>query len=477
MISVAYMIMQITPSKILVSILTGFILGVLFFSYFVNPIAIVLAIVLVAGISVFGFLRAVPLSFGEGLGVRRGVAVLLASGLCLGFLRLSLAVPGADSVAYQLGQSASVAGVDYKVDVNDGQQQITLGDLEIDGTKATDYLLVSAPSEPKAELGSRIGLTCNVEAPQPFNGFAYDRFLAAKHIYATCSTSDQVFTLEPDAVHNLYKLYILIGRLHEDVVAMIDDEFAKPEADLLAGLLMGDNNFSPEWKERFMLTGTSHVVAASGYNIAMVSLLAMGFLIALGLRRQTAYPLVLLSIFLFVIVAGGAGAVTRAAIMGALALTAMQVGRKSSAKNILLLTVGLMLMIEPRLLRDDVGFQLSVLSTAGLLYFAKPFSEKLDFIPEKFGLRESFACTLAATFATLPVTLMSFGRLSIVGPFTNLLVLPFLPYAMAAGAFAVFTHFFVGASTILALPATILLEIILQVIQAFASLPFAVITF
>jgi competence protein ComEC len=249
-----------------------------------------------------------------------------------------------------------------------------------------------------------------------------------------------------------------------------------PQAQLLAGLLLGDNNFTDEWKQNFMRTGTSHVVAASGYNVALVSSLAFAFLIYAGLKRQYAFPFVIAAVAGFVIIAGAEAAVTRAGIMGVIGLSAVQLGRKSSAKIGLLLTVAIMLALEPRLLRDDPGFQLSVLSTMGLMAFAKPISKKIDWIPERFGIRESFACTLAATLATLPISIFSFHRLSLVGPLTNLMILPFLPYAMAAGTFGVIADIFLNrALSVVTLPGWLLLELILGVIQAMSNLPFAVI--
>jgi competence protein ComEC len=380
--------------------------------------------------------------------------------------------PRPNSVAYHIVKNASVTGVIMKHQAGEKSDKVTLERLTVNGQPVRDKVLLYVPAGTKAELGDKVGVHCNLSKPHPFADFQYDRWLAARQIFATCRSSSSPFVLERGAVQGPR---VWLGNLHETAVGYIDASLPDPHAQLLAGLLLGDNNFTDEWKQSFMRTGTSHVVAASGYNVALVSSLAFAFFVYAGLRRQYAFPFVIAAVAGFVIIAGAEAAVTRAGIMGVIGLTATQLGRKSSAKNALLLTVAIMLALEPRLLRDDPGFQLSVLSTIGLMAFAKPISAKLDWIPERFGIRESFSCTLAATAATLPISIFSFHRISLVGPLTNLLILPLLPYAMAAGTFGVFADIFLDHSlSFVTLPGWILLEIILGVIQAMANLPFAV---
>jgi len=385
--------------------------------------------------------------------------------------------PRQNSVAYHVAKNASVTGIIMKRDIDTKDDKLTLDQVSVNGEAGLDKVLAFVPSFSHGELGDKIGLHCDLEAPEPFDGFSYDRWLAAKGIFAQCYSRSEPFVLVRGAETGPG---ILLGKIHERVVAEIRKTYGEPHAQLLAGLLIGDNAFSDDWKQRFVRTGTSHVVAASGYNVALASSMALAFLIYAGFKRQHAYPFVLLAIASFVILAGGEGAVMRAGIMGAIAITAPQLGRKSSGWNALLLTVAIMLFFSPRILRDDAGFQLSVLSTIGLMSLSRPISLRLEWIPEIFGLRESFSCTLAATIATLPVIIFGFHRISIIGPFTNLLVLPFLPYAMAAGTAGVMVHelspIYGGAGGgLLSLPGWFFLECILRVIDAMSSLPFAVI--
>lgn len=396
---------------------------------------------------------------------------LVMFGLLVGVMRYVAALPGENSIAHFVGERRAIVGLIEEREGDVTSQQITLGEVLVDGDEVTGKMLVFAPGYPKVATGDKVSLLCDLERPEPFDGFAYDRYLATKHIYAECFAKEAPFVLGQG------QRFVGLDRLHAYAAAVIDRTFGEPQAALLEGLLMGDDHFSDTWKGYFLRTGTSHVVAASGSNVSMLTFVLMAALISLGLKRQYAFPFVVAGIAGFVIIAGAEAAVTRAGIMGVLALSATQFGRKTTPRNILLLTVGVMLLVEPRLLRDDAGFQLSVLSTIGLVTMSKYFSDKFAFIPELLGLREAFATTIAATLATLPIVIFGFGKVSIISPFVNLLVLPFIPYAMVTGAVAtIIGAFDQSLGALLAGPAWLFLTAMLEIIQAMASLPFAVIT-
>jgi len=126
-------------------------------------------------------------------------------------------------------------------------------------------------------------------------------------------------------------------------------------------------------------------------------------------------------------------------VMGSLTLIAYYFGRPAEARRLLWVTVGAMLLYNP-LYIVDVGFQLSVVATAGLLYVEpwmnKHKSQILKFSNlgiEKF-LSDYLYPTLAATVATLPVILCHFGRVSLISPLVNMLILPIVPLLMGMTA-------------------------------------------
>lgn len=448
-------------------------LGVGFGIGFASWLSIVpIAIVTIGFIGIlFWLTRSIP---------QRDRALLIgvfAIGILFGVGRYWSVGPGEHSIANEVGRKVVVEGRIIGADLNDDGVTYTADLLSIEAhsnSARTDRILIDAPISSTGKIGDRIRAACVLEEPKAFDGFAYDRFLAAKSIYAICRLSAAPFTFAPAGPSMSDGFYMAIGSIHDFVDHRVRSILPEPQATLLLGLLMGENAFSDTWKTAFRETGTSHIVAASGYNVAVVADLAMILLVALGLYRKQAYPIVVFMIGGFVIIAGAGAAVIRAGVMGVLALTSRHVGRHTSPRNIIALTIAVMLIVEPRLLRDDVGFQLSVAATIGLIVLTDRIAPLLKRVPTSFGVRESLASTLAATISTLPITLVSFGSLSIVAPFVNMLVLPFIPFAMAFGAGAILVSSIVPQIGVwIALPAWTALVSMTGIIGTFARIPWA----
>ncbi len=362
---------------------------------------------------------------------------MMIIGLVIGVWRYGLVGPSINSVANNVGQKVIVMGRIVLADLTDTGVSYIIDSLLVDGVSRSDRVRLVAPISSLAIIGDHIQASCILDKPQPFDGFDYDRFLTAKSIYAICRSSSAPFLVMINEPSMGDEFYQFIGLIHGWLDKQTRSILPEPQATLLLGLLIGENDFSKTWKEAFRITGTSHIVAASGYNVAVVANLALIFLVTVGFYRKQAFPIIIVSIVGFAIIAGAGGAVIRAAIMGILVITSRFLGRTSSPCNLIAVTVVVILLFEPRLLRDDVGFQLSVAATIGLIVLTDRISPFLKRIPTTFGLRESLASTISATIATLPITMLSFGKFSIIAPMVNLLVLPFIPYAMGFGAIGI----------------------------------------
>jgi competence protein ComEC len=138
----------------------------------------------------------------------------------------------------------------------------------------------------------------------------------------------------------------------------------------------------------------------------------------------------------FVALVGASAAVLRVAVMGILGLVAALGGRKAEVTRLLALTAAGMVLWNPFILVDDLGFRLSFSATAGLVYmsgYVENFFKWIrvyDWIPEFFSIREAFLTTMSAQTFSVPVILMSFGRVSLIAPLANVMVAPFIPLAM-----------------------------------------------
>lgn len=396
---------------------------------------------------------------------------MLVAMIVAAVIRIPFMHPAPDSVAFAVGERR-VEGNVVGVSRGASTAQVTLDSVVIDDVQMADRVLVTAPRDLLPNVGDRVSVACSLEAPEPFDGFAYDQYLAIRGVYATCRVSDPLLLLTPGVSRSVSTT---LTRTRMVFIRAIARVFPEPQATLLAGLLVGDAQFSDAWRDRFLATGTSHIVAASGFNVSIVVLVGFTVLTFLGMRRQHAFWVLALAIVSYVVLAGCSPAVVRAGVMGGLVLLARKLGRKTTMRNVVLLAVAAMLTIEPRLALYDVGFQLSVVSTAALIWVGPRLAEKMQWVPRTFELREVLASTLAATLCTLPLVVLSFGSVSLVGPLVNLLVLPFVPFAMGFGALGMAVAPFSDiVARVVSLPAWGLLSTILGIIRATASVPLLV---
>ncbi len=214
----------------------------------------------------------------------------------------------------------------------------------------------------------------------------------------------------------------------------------EPEAGLASGILVGlRERVSRQVAEDFTTTGLTHVVAISGWNIALVAGIATALLRATGLGRRPRSLLVIVAIVTYTILAGAEASVIRAAVMGAVVLVARESGRPSGAAAALGLACWGLLLAEPAMI-DDIGLQLSLAATAGLLVLGGPAEAAVGRLTRGRAPRwlgETLGVSLAAQLSTLPLILLHFGRLSLISPLANLLVAPIVPLAMLGAAIGV----------------------------------------
>ncbi len=236
----------------------------------------------------------------------------------------------------------------------------------------------------------------------------------------------------------------------------------QPAAALAAGLAVGaKQSLGAEWSEKFRRTGLSHIVVLSGYNLT---------LIGNWLGRAFGFLPAAFGIVLFALLADASAATARAAIMALIVLTARLTGRLYQAGPALGLAATVMVLWNPWLLVSDLGFQLSVLATAGLIYLAPVLEKKLVgrwlWLPVRWGVRDIFITTVATQLAVFPLLLYQTNQISLAAVITNVLILPTIPLAMVLG-------FGASVNVITAALAYPILGYQLAVVKWFADLPLA----
>ena len=311
------------------------------------------------------------------------------------------------------------------------------GDLE--NLDVRGLVLVTTGTTKAFQYGDRIRIRGYLETPPEDEDFSYRDYLARQGIY-TLIRNAKVSTLETGQGNWFMGLiYKLKAKALENIYQLWPD----PEASLFAGILLGVEYNIPEAVQiAFKETGTSHIIAISGFNIAIVAgLFARSFGRWLGPYKGGMAALA--GIALYTLLVGADAAVVRAAIMGSISLLAGLVGRRQGGVYALGVTAGLMSMVNPHTLWE-VGFQLSFAATLGLILYADPLSRAFirwtsRWIPETTAEKiagpvgEFFLFTFAAQITTLPLMAFYFGGISWIAFLANPVILPVQPAIMILG--------------------------------------------
>lgn len=235
-------------------------------------------------------------------------------------------------------------------------------------------------------------------------------------------------------------------KLRESGARVLSEIFPSPEDSLLKGILLGDEStISPALSKAYRLTGTSHIIAISGFNMSVLAgLVSLIFTRSFGKKRGAVITILLLGSYSLLV--GASASVLRAAIMGSYAVLGSAISRKGNTLNNLGVSTLLMVLLNPHL-PWDVGFQFSVMATLGLSLFSGPIEARLEawfenlFKKEKaltFSslISEVFLLTLIAQALVLPISVWHFKEISWLFLLANPLILPVQPAVMVLGLLA-----------------------------------------
>lgn len=248
-----------------------------------------------------------------------------------------------------------------------------------------------------------------------------------------------------------------------DAVAILNQLLPEPQAGLLAGILFGTKaTLSKELYDSLVRSGTLHIVALSGMNITILTGLVNTSLLWL-VSRRVASLLTIVLIIGFVWFVGPGASIVRAAIMGSISLLAIIFGRQYWALLTWAFAVLVMLLFNIQWI-SDIGFQLSVLATLGIILFGRK--------QETNVLKNDLRITLAAQVFTIPVILWYFHRISLVSPLSNVLIGFIIAPITALGlATVVAGWLWLPVGQILAWFAWVLLSYILIIVDLTAKIP------
>ena len=253
----------------------------------------------------------------------------------------------------------------------------------------------------------------------------------------------------------------------------------EPYSGLLGALILGER--AEIDKDFFISSGSVHVLAISGLHVGIIVLFLIFIGKIFGLNRTQASIICIGFLIFYCFLSGARVSVVRASIMAGIILGGWLIKRDSDIYNSLGLAAFLILMFNPYYL-FDIGFQLSFISVLSIVYL---FPKLNNLVPpllktNKFTkyFLDGLCVSLAASIAVAPLSLYYFQRVSTVGIFTNLIMLPLLSLVMILGVIVSLLSFIsMPIAKIFAETLWLFLSFMMKTAQGFGNLPFSEIEF
>ncbi|OHA01422.1 MAG: hypothetical protein A3H71_00505 [Candidatus Sungbacteria bacterium RIFCSPLOWO2_02_FULL_48_13b] len=359
---------------------------------------------------------------------------IITVGLCLlvfagGILRMTWVESSRLDLEAVLGTARSFQGEIVELpDINGAVTRYVIKTKDLGSEEIT--ILITTRRFPEFHRGEWVITTGKLEALPEADFPDYAMSLKRRGIQAV-SPFPKMALVDPQPPSFLRKLDAVKNRFE----ISIRNALPEPDAGFVLGVILGERqSLGDDLRTALQRTGTTHIVALSGFNITIIAL-AVGWLIGfLHLSPRIRMVVSIIVIILFVILVGGGASIVRAAVMGFLVLLSRERGRVYQMTNALFFAAAVMVALNPYLLRFDLSFQLSFLATLGIILAPPRLELFASWIPAAFGIREIIVGTLSAEIFVLPLILWQFGMFSFVGPLVNLLILPVIPWLMLVGA-------------------------------------------
>ncbi|MBC7605717.1 MAG: ComEC family competence protein, partial [Burkholderiales bacterium] len=311
----------------------------------------------------------------------------------------------------------------------------------IDTVANTGRILLNVRKDsltPLLEIGTHLQINGSLYKSSPVknpNQFDYGKYLEGKQIYAQmyADVSDikQGAIIEKDVWYYTSKLRTKIIQNLEKT------HFNKAELNVAVALILGQQqDISPEIIRDYQFAGAVHILSVSGLHIGFI-LLFVTFLLKPfpNTRRGSLIKLVIIlfSLISFGLIAGLAPSVLRSVTMFSFVAIGMFLRRSTNIYHTLLVSMLLILLVQPSFL-FDVGFQLSYVALFFILWL-QPLLAQLwtpkNIIANYFW--EILTVSFAAQIGTLPLSIYYFHQFPGLFFVTNLVIIPFLSLIMALG--------------------------------------------
>jgi len=388
------------------------------------------------------------------------IGLLMISVFFIGIFNINLYVhtdqePGHIS-HHSAGETIVVEGViSENPAVSPDKTEITISTMKIIRDDAIipvhGLVLLSITNFQSFNYGEYVRFRTRLKSPRNFNnpgGYDYVKHLRYRGIIVRGFINDpsRIVVLRENQ-GNFIKTYIETFR--EKLKKLIRDNSISPDGEIIQAMILGNQKEIPEdVMEKFNKTGTTHIIAISGFNIGIIA--ALSIIMARLLMKSWTYLLLrfnihvvttvfaIIPVVVFTFIAGMGMSVVRAAIMAVTFMIAIIIGKERDLYNTLALAAIIILTISPHAL-FDISFQLSFVAVWSILFITPRLMEWLPQISPDVESRYSIfnrstlrnvlifiSVSVSATLGTLPLIVFYFNRISSIVLLSNILVVPVL---------------------------------------------------
>ncbi len=253
-----------------------------------------------------------------------------------------------------------------------------------------------------------------------FRNFSY-----SQKIYLNSYSAEVISCDEMQNKPIYYPAYLLSKGINK----LLYSNMGYEDAALSSAVLLGDETgLTDEFYNNSKVTGVTHMLVVSGTHISIITMALHTFLKRIKFPQRLRPIFMLFITYLIMAVCGFSASVVRAGLTYVVYFVGDIVFKKSDGLNALG-TATVILLFDSPFLFYNIGYLLSYVATYAVIALTGPIYRLVTkvYIPGflgkiYYGAAFILAQTLAATFATLPISMATFGYFSIISPITNLLL-------------------------------------------------------
>ncbi|WP_051556612.1 DNA internalization-related competence protein ComEC/Rec2 [Alkalihalobacterium bogoriense] len=267
------------------------------------------------------------------------------------------------------------------------------------------------------------GMKCTIKGefrkPGPatnFNGFDYEQHLYEKGIHWIFipTSFESCYSGRWNGINELIEF-------RQKGLESVRTSIPEPTAGIVAALVYGERSFMEEdILQAYQRLGIIHLLAVSGLHVGLVVGAFYFLLIRIGITRERTIDILLLILPMYIVIAGGAPSVIRAATMVMIALLFKRININIQPLDLVCIIGMIYLLVQPLSL-FHIGFQLSFLTTMALLL-------SVFTLKEKNYVQLLFFVTGISQLISLPFILHYFYEISVLSLPLNFIFIPLVSF-------------------------------------------------